>query len=244
VRLLASILSLLYVGTTSLVALRMLLLAAATRRLPELLLGAGGLLICGVGFPISVAAGFGGPVAGLNAPLWVGSELATQAGVALLYLFTQQVFRPGVAWARALVAGVALYLPAALAGAASALSTAAPGESSVAVTRGWLLLCFAGYAGCFVWSAAESLREHAMARRRQAIGLADPIVVNRFYLWSGYGLAATGIMLANTAGVLLGVDISSSLVVLVPSGVLGLAASVAMYLVFVPPAWYLERIRA
>jgi hypothetical protein len=116
--------------------------------------------------------------------------------------------------------------------------------SSVAAAHDWLLLCFAGYAGCFVWSALESLHQHRMARRRQALGLADRAVASRFLLWAFYGIAATGITAANAVGVLLGHNISTSLVVLLPAGVLGFAAAIAIYLVFLPPAWYLARLGA
>lgn len=243
-QLIVSLCVLVYVVTVTVVGLRMLLLARRTHGVPELAIGAGSVLICGVGFPASVASGFGGVVEEVNARLWVASELVTQLGIVLLYVFTQQVFRPGVRWAKALVACVAVQLPLALAGAAGAIAVAVPGEHSVQVMRSELLLCFAGYAGCFVWSAGESLRHYGMARRRRALGLADGVVVNRFLLWGLYGLAATGITAANAVGVLLGHNISTSLVVLVPAGVLGFAASIAIYLVFLPPAWYLTRLRA
>lgn len=228
-----------YVVMVTLVGVRMLWLARRTRGAPELLIGAGSILICGVGFPASVASGFGGPVALLNAPLWVASELVTQIGVVLMYGFTQQVFRPGVGWAKALIAAVAVVLPAGLTGAALALAAAPDEASSVIATRPWLLLCFVPYAGCFVWTALESFHHYAMARRRQALGLADALVASRFLLWGFYGIAATGILAANAVGVLLGHNISTSLVVLAPAGALGFAASIAIYLVFLPPAWYL-----
>jgi hypothetical protein len=233
----------LYVGVVSLVGVRMLWLARRTRGRPECLIGAGSLLICGVGFPTSVASGFGRDVAGLNLPLWLGSELVTQVGIVLIYGFTQQVFRPGVGWARALIAAAALWLPASLAGAGLALAAAQPGDSSVVAARPWLLACFAGYSGCFVWSALESLHHHGMARRRQALGLAEPAVANRFLLWAAYSLAATGINAANALGVVLGLDLSTSPVVLLPAGGLALVGSVAMTLVFLPPACYRERLR-
>ena len=233
-----------YVVIVTLVGARMLLLARRTRGLPELLVGAGSVLICGVGFPASVASGFGGPLAQVHVPLWVASEFATQAGIVLMYAFTQQVFRPGVAWAKALIAAVAVGLPAGLAGAALALAAAPAEASSVLVTRVWLLLCFVLYGGCFVWTASESLHHYVMARRRQALGLADAVVVSRFLLWGCYGLAASGILAANAVGVLLGHNISTSRVVLLPAGALGLAASVAIYLVFLPPAWYLGWLRS
>jgi len=244
VQLLVNLCVLGYVVMVTLVGARMLWLARRTRGAPERLIGSGSILICGIGFPASVASGFGGPVAELNAPLWVASEFVTQVGVVLMYGFTQQVFRPRVGWARALIAAVAFALPAALAGAALALA-AAPGEaSSVIVTRPWLLACFVPYAGCFVWTAVESFHHYRMARRRQALGLADALVVSRFLLWGFYGVAATGILAANAVGVLLGHNISTSLVVLAPAGVLGFAASIAIYLVFLPPRWYVAWLQA
>jgi hypothetical protein len=243
-QLLVSLSVLLYVVVVTLVGVRMLLLARRTRGLPELLIGAGSVLICGVGFPASVTSGFGGETGRVNVPLWLASELVTQIGILLMYGFTQQVFRPGVAWARALIAGASVFLPASLAGAGIALFAAEPDASSVAVTHDWLLLCFSGYAGCFVWSALESLHHWRMARRRQALGLADRRVANRFLLWACYGVAATGITAANAFGVLLGHNISTSLVVLLPAGALGFLAAVAIYLVFLPPAWYLARLDA
>jgi hypothetical protein len=240
----ASLCALLYVATVTVVGARMLLLARQTRRLPELVLGAGSVLICGVGFPASLASGFGGTVGQVRVPLWVASELVTQVGIVLLYVFTLRVFRPGAGWARAMVALVAAYLPIALALAWRALSLAEPDQHSVQVVAGELLACFAGYGACFVWGALESFRQYRMARRRQELGLADPVVVSRFRLWGIFGLAASGITAANAVGVLLGVDIQTSPVVLLPAGVLGFAASLAMYFVFLPPGWYLARLRA
>jgi hypothetical protein len=234
---------LLYVVTVTVVGVRMLVLARRTRRLPELAIGAGSVLICGLGFPASAASGFGGSVGQVHVSLWVASEFLTQVGIVLVYVFTMQVFRPGVRWAGGLVVFVAAFLPVALAGAWRALSVAGPGEHSVQVVRSELLLCQVGYSGCFVWSAVESWRQYRMARRRRAIGLADAVVVSRFRLWALYSLAATGIAAANAVGVLLGHDISTSPVVLLPAGVLGFAASIAMYFVFLPPDWYLARLR-
>ena len=236
--------ALLYVVLISLVGARMLLLARRSGGRPELLIGMGSVLVAGVGFPTSLLSGFGKPVGEVHVALWIASESITQLGIVLLYGFTQQVFRPGVAWAKALVIAVAAYLPVGLLGAGHALATAAPDQGSVPATSSWLLLCFVGYGGCFVWSALESLHQRDMARRRGALGLADRFVANRFLLYAIYGIAATGILAANAAGVLLGQDISASPIVLVPSALLGVVASVAMYLAFVPPAWYRERVRA
>jgi hypothetical protein len=244
VQALAELCVLLYVATVALVGVRMLLLARKTGGRPELLLGAGSLLVVVVGLPTSIASGFGKLAGEVHVAFWAASEFTTQMGVVLLYLFAQQVFRAGVPWARNAVIAVAVYLPFCLAGAVRALAAAAPETDSVAATRGWLLACFAGYGGCFLWSALESLLEYRMAVRRQALGLADPVVASRFFLFALYALAATGIMLANAAAVVFGFNLSSSLVVLGPSAALGLVSSAAIYFAFLPPRWYLARLRA
>jgi hypothetical protein len=243
VQTLATLSGLLYVLVVTAAGIRLLLLARSTGGRPEALIGTGSVLIAGIGFPASVASGFGGLAGAVNLPLWVTSEAITQAGIALFYLFTQQVFRPEARWARGLCLGAALYMPLGLAGAGWSLAHAAPGDGSIAVTSRWLLACFVAYGGCFVWSAGESLREHRRALRRVALGLADPAVANRFLLWSVYALCAAGSLASNAVGVILGCNLSTSPVVLVPTGVLCLVASVAVYLAFVPPAWYLARIR-
>jgi hypothetical protein len=135
-------------------------------------------------------------------------------------------------------------MPVGLAGAGHALAASAPGAGSVEVTGPWLLLCYAGYVGCFLWSAAEALYRHTLARRRLAVGLAEPVVADRFLLWGIFGLAAAGVVAANALGVLLGENLSTSPVVLLPMAVFGLAASAAIYLAFVPPAPYLRWVEA
>lgn len=243
-QLLAALCLLVYVAVTTLIGARLLRLGWRTRGRPERLLGAGSLLIGTIGMPLSVASGFGGAAGGVHVPLWLASEVLTQLGVVCFYAFAQQVFRPGVPWARAAVALAAVTLPACLAGAGRGLAAAAPETLSVEATGGWLLFCQFGYGGAFVWSAIEGLSHWASARRRVAIGLLAPAVANRFLLFAIYGLACTGITLANAAGIVLGLDIATSLLVLVPSAGFALLASGAMFLAILPPAWYLERLEA
>ena len=164
-QLLAALCLLLYVATTTLIGSRLLWVGSRVRRRPERLLGAGSVLIGTVGLPLSVAS-VGGAAGEVNAPLWVASELVTQLGVVCMYAFTQQVFRPGVGWARSAVALAAVTLPVCLAGAARGLAGAAPGTLSVEATGSWLLFCQFVYAGAFVWAAIEGVSHYAAARRR------------------------------------------------------------------------------
>jgi hypothetical protein len=224
---------LVYVLVITGVGVRMLLLARRTRGRPELLIGAGSVLICGIGLPTSLASGFGKAVGEVNVALWVGSELCTQAGMLCMYAFTQQVFRPAARWAQALLGAAALWLLLGLAGVAHALAGADPRLDTTSAVHGWLLWCLVGYGGAFVWSSLESLGQHAMARRRVTLGLADPAVARRFLLFGIYGLAASGMLAGNVAAVLLRHDISTSPLVVVTSAVLGPVAAAAMWLAFV-----------
>jgi hypothetical protein len=243
VQALAGVCLLLFVAVSTWVGVRMLLLARRTRGRPELLIGLGMTLIGAVGFPAGLFSGFGGPVGGLVLPLWLLSTLVNQAGIVAVYLFTQQVFRPREPWAKGIVAAAAAVLLASLVGSLRAFATADPETLSQVAARRWLFIGLIGYSGCFLWGAVEGGMQYAMARRRLALGLADPAVVNRFLLWAVFGVGAAGINAASAIGTLMAADPTRSPSVLVPMGVLGAISCAAMYLAFLPPSWYLGWLR-
>jgi len=244
VQALAIVCQLLFIVTVTIVGARMLMLARRTRGRHELLMGAGMLLVGAVGTPMNVASGFGKTVGEMSLPLWIAANFVTQVGITLIYAFTWQVFRPAEAWGKAIVVAGVVLMVAGVATAGSALAAAALDASSTLVARNGLFIGMAGYSGCFLWSAVEGFIQHANARRRMALGLADAVVANRFLLWGVFGVSATGINLATAAANAMGLDPTRSPIVLIPLGVLGLAASAAMYLAFLPPAGYLQRVRA
>jgi hypothetical protein len=235
---------LLFVVTVTVVGVRMLLLSRRTGGRHEFLIGAGMILIGAIGFPGSAAAGFGRAVGEMNIPLWFLFTLITQIGLLLVYAFTWQVFRPAESWGKAIVVAAALLMFVSLVLSARALAAAPPDAISTTVSRTGMFIGMAGYCGCFLWSAIEGFVHHRNAKRRLVIGLADPVVVNRFLLWGLFGVAATAINVTSFAGNAIGVDPSTSPLVLVPMGVFGCFASLAMYLAFLPPASYLARVRA
>jgi hypothetical protein len=237
-----SVLLFILVGTA--VGVRMLALARRTGGRPERLMGLGLVLVCALGYPGSLFSGFGkGTIGEVSVPLWALASLLTQIGIGSIWLFTGAVFRPGVPWAPALISAGVAAMVASYLGTGYVLLTAPADASCTDSTRGWLLVGMLGYAGSFLWSAVEGLLQRRMALRRLALGLADPVIVNRFLLWGLFGLMATGINLASATGVVLGVDPAQSLLVLLPMGVLGAAASALMYLAFFPPAWYVGWLR-
>src|SRR5262249_38139567 len=96
---------------------------------------------------------------------------------------------------------------------------------------------------CFLWTAIEGFVHHRLALRRLALGLADPVIANRFLLWGVFGLMASGINATSALANYLALDPSRSPVVLMPMRLLGGPACIAMDCAFSPPAWYLRRVR-
>jgi hypothetical protein len=241
---LAGLSVLLFIVMGAAVGVRMIALARRTRGVPELCMGLGFTLICTVGYPGSLVTGFGrGTVGEVNVPLWALASLFTQAGIGSIWLFTAAVFRPGVGWARALCAAAFALMLTGFAGTLFVLLTAPADAPCTESARPWLMTGMLGYAGCFLWTAVEGMLQRRMALRRLALGLADPVVANRFLLWGMFGMAATGINVTSSLGVVLGVDPAGSLLVMMPMGVLGGASAVLMYLAFFPPAWYVGWLR-
>ena len=120
--------------------------------------------------------------------------LASDAGFAAVAFFTRRTFRPDSAPAR----GVAAALVAGL-----AFSLVAQGMSEgygVRVIPGaayWL--GFALRSACLAWLAVESLRWFAALRRRMRLGLAEPLVTNRFLLLGVWACAMLAMGMSDVA---------------------------------------------
>jgi hypothetical protein len=109
-----------------------------------------------------------------------------------------------------------------------------------------------------LWACFESLRYWRRMRRRAEVGLADPVVANRFALWAIWTGAFAGLPLAAlvlrvvlpmtvpdaqdpaAADALITSTIGKLRALLAVTGLVGV---VALVLSFFPPAWYRARLR-
>jgi hypothetical protein len=221
---------------------RLVLLAARTRELPELLIGFGLFSMGGLGYPLLTVARLANPL---------GEETRIALGCLALFLmwsgetavcvFNWRVFRPGEAWARALTAGVAAFLAACL-----FVQAATPGLRAAALgNQGIPLRVFMFAQGVpLVWGALESWRSFGAMRRRETIGLGDPVVSDRLRLWTIAIACAFTINLVSSISAMVGIDFASSAFGALVTAPLGLVTAAAMARAFLPSRAYLERVRA
>ena len=216
------------------VGVRLLVLAHKTRRLPEFCIGVGVLGIGPVGFGAQVAAmqvQVQGDAPGLASALAALGFMAVAAGVCCKLVFNWRVYHPERPGFIALVAlAVVAYLAMLVAQGRLGFPAVPPFDWSY-------YLRISLQVGALLWGSAEALRYWGLMRRRARIGLADPVVTNRFLLWGiGAFAAGFGTLVGTVAQIVTGVPTVQEPWVLASSSAHGLVAAVAMWLAFVPPA--------
>ena len=224
------------------VGVRLIALWRRDRELPELLIGIGVLGIGPVGFGcLAAAQQIQASRPDANTTLLGIGLFAVSCGAFAKYTFNWRVYHPASPWARLIVVAVGLFffgsfVYSALAhGFADVLSV----SSARSLTRGALQV------GCLLWGSAEALRYWGMMRRRVPLGLADPVVTNRFLMWAiGAGSAGVGSAVGLIAQLVTGEVLTSMGWVMVSSSMHGLVAAIAIGLAFIPPAPYLRWIRS
>lgn len=220
------------------VGVRLLALAYKTRRLPEFCIGVGVLGIGPVGFGAQVAAMQVPETSpGLARGLAALAFVAMASGVGCKLVFNWRVYHPERRGFIALVALVgAAYGVMFVAQLRLGLPTVPPVDWAYHLR---MLL----QVGALLWGSAEALRYWGIMRRRARIGLADPVVTNRFLLWGiGAFAAGFGSLVGMVAQVVTGVPTTEEPWVLASSSAHGLVAALAMGLAFVPPAAYTRMI--
>lgn len=224
-------------------SLRCLLLWRRTRQVPELAIGVGFLLVAGPGFPLMALALGGRSVSEVHLPLLGLGLAAIGLGIVSLQVFLWKTFRPREGWAALLTLATLLAVAAIWLGCLSTLRAAPLDADPIAAARDWWLALRLTFEAWYVWTAVESLREHARARRREALGLSDPVVVNRFLL---FGVMGAYLALNGALATLLEYRGQSPLTHALPALVLaanGGGAALLILLAFLPPDAYLARVR-
>jgi hypothetical protein len=236
----------LYVLVVLTLGIRLALLASRTRKLPEALLSVHFLLCCslgylllGIGVPAAYQPGF--LPAWAAAPLIAAGHLTSSVGVWTGVAFNWLVFRREAVWARRLVWLTALALAAGYIGAGLS-----GGLARGTLAGFWIWLLYGTYTAAAAWVMVEPLRHYATMRKRLRLGLAEPLVTNRFLLW-GSGSVCRFVMLVVGAFASLlfhyipaenWTTVAST--TLISVAVAGLGVSVSYWLVFFPTRAYVR----
>lgn len=230
-----------FVMASIVIGTRLVLLAAGTRGLPEFAMGWGLLLMGGLGYPLSAIAR-----AAVDLPM--ETRIAMLAvnwlfhlvGMTLVGVFNWRVFRPGTVWAPVAVGTIAVGIVCAdaIALVTTGIEAEATGQAPPPVLRGALGLA------TLLWAGIESLRYYGLMRKRQALGMADPVVTDRFRLWAIAMLCSAAIscasLLLQLAGIAMMATTGGALLV----GGMGLVSAGAVALAFFPPRSYVEHVQA
>jgi hypothetical protein len=229
---------------------RLVRLARRSGARPELLLGGALGLMGGIGYGLLITLVFArGWFAGNESAAAVIPAISIFAkalhdlGVLLMLGFVLTVFRPTERWARVLAAVMATALLVGNVGHA-----ASDGFRTVRLQTSWYWLGFATIGTLPAWAAIESFLYHGMMRKRQAIGLANPMVVNRFMLWGVANifsvLAVWTVSLPSILRVALENQVDMAPFTLSLTALWGIGAIGSYWLAFFPPAWYARRVAA
>jgi hypothetical protein len=220
------------------VGLRLVLLARRTRMLPELQVGGALLSWSLLGQPLAL---FLGPWAeGLDAGVlelcYKGYWLSWVMVYTGLAFFCRHVFDQSRGTLRGLLFWLS-WMPGVMAWSLIALRGTTLGPWPEAICN---LTCATG----FGWAGAEALIYWRKLRLRESVGLADPVVTNRFLLWGGVCAATSPIAFWVFTLAIRGHGLGSGYAPAeFATSLGGLVNGSVWLLTFVPPAWYLRFIR-
>jgi hypothetical protein len=221
------------------VGIRLLRLWQKSHETPELMLGFGLVLMSCVAIPLTGVGRIPSialqPVGRAAFALGI---FCVAGGMLLVVAFTREVFRRDATWAAWLLGMTALGVVTQASWIAWANLTGASLAEILAQMRPAALALLATLALCFAWSSAESFVYYKTMRRRLALGLADPVLTNRFLLWALAGTAAAVLVAVLISCMLDGRVILRDQLSLNAIAAIGTLMSGAWYLTFFPPAGY------
>lgn len=213
--------------------LRLLVLAARHRQMPELLLGLSFLLGGSLGAAVeagSMAAA--GRIDHAGALLGIG-KLFGLTGILANCAFTWWVFRRHDPRGLVAMGGVMLLVTAGFLG-----HLASGAFEGGAIRSEWFLLELTGRLASPAWLGLEAFWYWRALRRRAALGLAEPVLVNRMLLWTV--ASATGVLclLTSVPPRFLGPAHPILAFDMLVFAVTGIATATAYGLAFFPPEAY------
>lgn len=232
------------------VAIRLLALSRRTQQIPERSVGLSIGLAAGLGYGTLIFGLVGRRAAGWDdAPefyTWIigAGWIFHNLGVSFMLDFVRRVFRPGEAWAGVLQVGLTSLLW-------GAWTIDVMDGGLVAARPGFYYwLCFSVIGTYPLWTAIEALHYWSMMRRRVSLGLADPLVANRFLLWAIASLCTMASIWTVEIPTFLGYErlslgaVHITTVTMIGTSVLGIITICTYWLTFFPPDWYRARFRA
>lgn len=231
----------LFVLASLVVGGRLILMSFSTKGLPEFLLGSGLFWMGGVGYPLmAIAVNATGLGDGTRIAMGFGNMACQSLGMLGVAWFTRSVFRPHESLALGLMVGIGVAY-----GALAALQLTGPGMLAYLQepeTGAWANSMFVGLV-VMIWAGVESLRYYRMQRRRLALGLADPVVTDRFRLWAVAILVAAFISGLTAVLRMFGIETAGTALGSAIVGTFGLVSAGSLWLAFWPPERYLARVK-
>ncbi len=225
------------------VAIRLFSLWRRTRAVPEASMAGLMLGIAGLGYPLILLGTIAASQAPDLAPLVMAAAISCiNAGIACAFVFTWKVFRSDSASARwATYIAIFLLAVITLGVCGSAFADGVKTEVTPEA-RIFSLINFLISSAAFLWSGSESFRYHLMLRRRLALGLADPVLTNRFLLWGCQGLSTSFINLANIYAIARGANVATDPATLLITGICGVLNAGLLTLAFLPPEGWVRHL--
>ena len=215
-------------------------LSLRTGQQPELLVGVSILGLGPLGFaPIVIALAFLDVSPAAATSLVAIGSAAMATGGACAAWFTVCVFHPSSPTAQriggTMVAGCLLLWATSGAGGGFDLreGVSLPGQLNILLR-----------AAILGWSSAESFRHWARLRKRLRLGLAEPVLTNRFALWgTATGGAAIGNLIAFASAMIDIRALAAGDLLNLTISLIGFIATPCMFLAFSPPKAYRRYLR-
>ncbi|MBW2388228.1 MAG: hypothetical protein JRG89_07290 [Deltaproteobacteria bacterium] len=236
--------NLLFVIACGAIGGHLVLLARRTGHAPERLLGSG-LLLLVLSIPLLGASGMGRVTVGeVKLPLVIAGLALLSMSVLCQSAFVWRTFRPGRSWALMLTVSLGIAEFVVSGWILHAILNSAPELPASAATREGIFFIRIPLTISYAWTSIEGFMQYRMARRRQKLGIGDAVLTNRFFVWSSTGALAFSNTVVSSALHLHGMTPFNHPLSAALLGVGSTLSSIGLLLVFLPPARYLDWIKA